>query len=192
MTKVHKVNLFDYNRLEFLGDKLIDFFVLDFYFRNSANYKQHYGSKVLHKLKSEIVNNDFLSVVSIENSFHEFLLYEESSILKDVLKPYISDIKLEIEGKGTRQIFENFINNNPEIKRDFMNPEIMRDLANNPLIDRIDLQIFHGLNHKVLADTFEALIGAIFLDSGGNFERTREVFMRIMEPYLYVYGNIYT
>ena len=113
ITKVHKITMYDYNTLEFLGDKLLDFFVLDFFYKNSANYKHLYGSKALHKLKSEIVNNDFLSLVAIENRFHEFILFEESSQLKEVLDPYIKDVKEEFKLHPTKKIYEQLIDSNP-------------------------------------------------------------------------------
>jgi dsRNA-specific ribonuclease len=42
---------------------------------------------------------------------------------------------------------------------------------------------------KIMGDVLEALFAAIFIDSGCDLSKTREVFMNIFEPYLYVYGN---
>jgi dsRNA-specific ribonuclease len=34
----------------------------------------------------------------------------------------------------------------------------------------------------------EAIVGAVFVDSEGDMAETRQVVMRLIEPYLYIYG----
>ena len=38
----------------------------------------------------------------------------------------------------------------------------------------------------------EALVAAVFLDSGGSLKVTQRVVMGLIKPYLYVYGNTET
>ena len=45
---------------------------------------------------------------------------------------------------------------------------------------------------KIFADVLEAIIGAVYIDSGCNLTETHHVFMKIFEPYLYFYGNLET
>jgi dsRNA-specific ribonuclease len=45
---------------------------------------------------------------------------------------------------------------------------------------------------KIFGDVLEALFAAIFIDSGCDLDKTREVFLKLFEPYLYVYGNTLT
>lgn len=45
---------------------------------------------------------------------------------------------------------------------------------------------------KIFADVLEALIGAVFIDTGCDLNETRNVFMNFFRPYLYVYGNLDT
>ena len=44
----------------------------------------------------------------------------------------------------------------------------------------------------MLSDVFEALVAAIFLDTGGDLETTHKIIMKLVGPYLYCYGNIET
>lgn len=57
------------------------------------------------------------------------------------------------------------------------------------VLNRLNMEDYHDFSHKVFGDVFEALVAAVFLDSGGNLKTTKRVFMNILEPYLYVYGN---
>jgi dsRNA-specific ribonuclease len=71
--KEQKVRLPDYNLLEFLGDSVMNFFVVDFFYRHSNHspYLRYlYGHDQLHKLKSELTNNNFLSMMMIEMGLH--------------------------------------------------------------------------------------------------------------------------
>ena len=42
---------------------------------------------------------------------------------------------------------------------------------------------------EIFGDVFESLIGAVFLDSLGDLNETKRVIMKILEPYLYLYGG---
>jgi len=64
--------------LEFLGDSILNFIVLDFFYQNSKNYPETYSPNILHKLKTAIVNNDFLSLIVIENGIHNSILIKEN------------------------------------------------------------------------------------------------------------------
>jgi len=72
-----KVKLKDYNLIEFLGDSILNFFVLNFFYINSNKFKDDYPGNALHRLRSEIVNNNFLSLPMIENDLHKFILKNE-------------------------------------------------------------------------------------------------------------------
>jgi dsRNA-specific ribonuclease len=62
----------DYNLLEFVGDSIIDFFVVDFYYRhsNTPELSKIYGHDQIHRLKTELTNNNFLSIMMIEMDLH--------------------------------------------------------------------------------------------------------------------------
>jgi len=53
-----------------------------------------------------------------------------------------------------------------------------------------DLDAFEEKYVKILADIFEALVGAVFLDTNENIEKTAKTIMPILEPYLEKYASI--
>jgi ribonuclease III len=74
-----KMDLIDYNLLEFLGDSILNYIVLDFFYRHSRYFRHSYPPDALHKLKSEITKNDFLSLIMIENGLHTSILKHDST-----------------------------------------------------------------------------------------------------------------
>jgi dsRNA-specific ribonuclease len=98
----------------------------------------------------------------------------------------------------TQDIYENLFINTPkelegiDIMNDFMNPNIIVKLANLTNQFRIDKEDSQDYLLKIFGDVLESLFGAIFIDTGCNLTKTREVFMNVFRPYLYVYGNIET
>ncbi len=73
------IRLQDYNVLEFLGDSLLNFLVLDFFYRHSQPYPEHYGHDILHKLKSEITNNNFFGLIMVETGLCDKILKVEKN-----------------------------------------------------------------------------------------------------------------
>ena len=92
--------------MEFLGDSILNYFVLDFFYRKSSPFKRDYSPSVLHRLKSEIVNNNFLSLIVIENQIHEKIEKIEKLSFTNKFAFYIDLIKKstekENEGQSTR------------------------------------------------------------------------------------------
>ena len=73
-----------------------------------------------------------------------------------------------------------------------MDPSCMKFLANiteNLKFPQSESEVFHL---KIFADVLEALLGAVFIDSGCNLNMTKKVFMNFFKPYLYVFGNMET
>lgn len=69
----------DYERLEFLGDSILNFLIAQYYFNITKDRPQDYQPKQLHKLKTSVVNNVFLSLVVVQRGIHDFVLYNQSS-----------------------------------------------------------------------------------------------------------------
>jgi|LauGreDrversion4_2_1035121.scaffolds.fasta_scaffold49159_3 dsRNA-specific ribonuclease len=79
MEKESKVKLENYNLLEFIGDSVMNFLVTDFYFKHSerSDLRKIYGHDQIHKLKTELTNNNFIAIVMIELGLHEFIKIKE-------------------------------------------------------------------------------------------------------------------
>jgi dsRNA-specific ribonuclease len=111
------IRLQDYNVLEFLGDSLLNYLVLDFFYRHSQGaYAEDYTHDVMHRLKSEITNNNFFGFVMVETGLCEKILKVEKCNFNEHFQFYIDIIRDSLsnkeEGTGrsssTREIYEDF------------------------------------------------------------------------------------
>lgn len=68
----------------------------------------------------------------------------------------------------------------------------MKKIAEQTSHRRLNMEDSEKYKVKIFGDILEALFGAVFIDTGCDLSKTREVFMKLFEPYLYVYGNTQT
>ncbi|WP_448584136.1 ribonuclease III [Thermocrinis sp.] len=101
----------NYELLEFLGDSIVNFLVVDFLVENFPNYKEG----VLASIKAYLISEEFLSSISEELEMYKYV---------------------KISGRN------KFISS------------------------------------SVLADLFEALLGAIYIDSGGDMNQLKQLFFK--------------
>jgi dsRNA-specific ribonuclease len=87
--------------LEFLGDSILNFIVLDFFYKNSRNFPEKYSPNILHKLKTELVNNNFLSLIVIEKDIHNTILIKENEVLKNNYDNYVQQIINDAQGDSS-------------------------------------------------------------------------------------------
>lgn len=134
---------YDYQRLEFLGDSVIDMVVLEFLMQKNPKAKPG----VLSKMKASGVNNRYFSLLNFELGIHKHLQYSNNELKKDL---------------------RNIIETKERMER----------------IGEIDMKNFPDSGIKVLADQFESLIGAIYLDTGGNYKTCQQIIHKIMKSHL--------
>lgn len=142
LEKMKQINPYEFcnERLEFLGDAVIDFFICDMLF--SSNLKENPGGMSLKK--TLIVNNKSLALVALNYDFDELLLSKNSAFYKGLDK-----VKMNLNEY-------------------FQNPQAFR---------KVEHQSF-----KMLADTFEAFVGALLIDSELNFMVVQKILKEMMEP----------
>ena len=128
-----------YDKLEFLGDAILDFTMMDYFFNSHTGIQP--GE--LAVLKSSSVNNEFLGYICAQ------LELEKHLVATDAIKTEIANF--------TAELGDSF-------ERDNEAP-------------------------KVLADIIEAIIGAVYIDSVGDYEQTREVITFMMGEYIDLYCN---
>jgi dsRNA-specific ribonuclease len=74
-----EMHIEDYERLEFLGDSILNFLIAQYYFDITRDRPLEFQPKQLHKLKTSVVNNVFLSLVVVQRGVHNFVLYNQNS-----------------------------------------------------------------------------------------------------------------
>lgn len=116
--KDEKIKLKEYNILEFLGDSVLNFLVLDFFYRYSKKYSEDYGHEKLHKLKTEITNNHFFSLILIENKLNEHIIIDEKKSFGKKYPFYIDLVNKQFKSKDehgksrvTKEIFNDCFKN---------------------------------------------------------------------------------
>ncbi|CAF2739925.1 unnamed protein product [Rotaria sp. Silwood2] len=141
-----------YERLEYLGDAILDFLVVRCVF--VEYYKQVTPSRVTD-IRQDLSNNGRLAYLLVSCDLHRKILHE-SPYLFDQMTSYLENSTL-----------------------------FPKDQSMNDKLDKDIDQWADSTAPKALADVFEALIGAIFLDSGYCLETV----WKIIEPLLRQYIN---
>lgn len=148
-----------YERLEFLGDAILDFLITSHIFENCCDLKP--GE--MTDLRSALVNNVTFASYIVKLGLHKFLCSE--------LNPTLS--------KAIIMFYEH------QQQRDH---EIVEDVLY--LIDEEECHMAEYVEvPKVLSDMFEALVGAMYLDSGGDLQAVWSVVYRIMWREIHSFSN---
>ncbi|CAF1182266.1 unnamed protein product [Adineta steineri] len=141
-----------YERLEYLGDAILDFLVIRCVF---VDHYKHVTPKHVTDIRQDLSNNGRLSYIFVSCDLHKKILH---------LSPYLSN-----------QITSYVESETISSKDQSLDAKLAKD------IDKwADLTA-----PKTFADVFEALVGAIFLDSGYCLDTV----WKIIEPLLRQYIN---
>ncbi|KAL5106826.1 Dicer-like protein 1 [Taenia crassiceps] len=141
-----------YQRLEFLGDAILDFVVTQRIYRDHPNM----DPGELTDLRIALVSNINLAVVAVRLGIHKFLEYTDPN-----LWCFINNFSDAVT-KGVSNIWK--------LEHDFNERKEM-------------------LSYKVLGDMLEAIIGAIFVDSGGATSIVTGVIYHLLEREFEAYGK---
>ena len=68
------MSLKPYNVLQFLGNSVLSYFVMDFYYQKSSSVSESYPPKELHKFKKAVMTDVFQGLITIENGIHKYVL----------------------------------------------------------------------------------------------------------------------
>ncbi|CAK1555353.1 unnamed protein product [Leptosia nina] len=139
-----------YERLEFLGDAIIDFLITAHIYENCGDLKP--GE--LTDLRSSLVNNVTFASYVVKLGLHKF---------------FCSDLNPTLDG-AILNFVEHQVQRDHNIEEDVL---YLIDEEDCRVAEYIEVP-------KVLSDIFESLAGAIYLDSGGNLSTVWRVVYRIM------------
>ncbi|KAL7807947.1 hypothetical protein V8C44DRAFT_351125 [Trichoderma aethiopicum] len=158
----------DYQRLEFLGDGLLDMAIVDFLFKRFPEA----DPKWLTEHKTAMVSNQFLGCLCVKLGLHKHILLATSSLLGDIGR-YAA--QLEQAEEMARQ----------KLQRQCDSAETALSESSQAEAESIpqDFWVEVPQPPKVLADVVEALVGAMFVDSGYSFSVVLDFFTRFIQPY---------
>ncbi|RFU77078.1 endoribonuclease dicer [Trichoderma arundinaceum] len=158
---VFESNIRDYQRLEFLGDALLDMAVVDYLFRRFPEA----DPKWLTEHKTAMVSNQFLGCVCVKLGLHKHILVATSTLLGSI-KEYASQLeqaedtaRQKSQGSGV----ETALSEAQGVPRNFW----------------VEIQ----QPPKALADVVEAVVGAMFVDSGYSFSVVLDFFTKFIQPF---------
>ncbi|XP_078032947.1 endoribonuclease Dicer-L-like [Augochlora pura] len=139
-----------YQRLEFLGDAVIDFLITSYIYEYCGNL----NPGALTDLRSALVNNITFACLSVRYGLHTALL------------AYAPQLNISIDR------FVKF----QEERNHLVNDELLWILLEEDeckMVESVDVP-------KVLGDLFESAIGAIYLDCGKNLKKVWEILYSLM------------
>lgn len=139
-----------YQQLEFLGDAVLDMLVTAYIYERCP--QMHQGK--LTDLRSALVNNNTLACICVRNQFHRHIL-SQNALLSEQIEHFAS-FQQTHKHAVTEQVL------------------LLISDADVPAMGE------HIAVPKALGDVFEALIGAVFLDSGNDLTLTWSVIFRLM------------
>ncbi|XP_046751680.1 endoribonuclease Dicer isoform X2 [Diprion similis] len=148
-----------YERLEFLGDAILDFLITAYIFENFDNL----SPGQLTDLRSALVNNITFACLAVRYGLHTYLL-AYSPLLIDMVDRFVA--------------FQ-------EQREHAIDDELLYVLLEET---RHSMAEFVSVP-KVLGDIFEALAGAIYLDSGKSLTKVWEIFYAFMHHEIDIFSK---
>ena len=123
-SSIKKINkqkkIFNYERLEFLGDRILGFIISDLIFKKFPNFQEGDLSILFQKY----TNAKFLSNVAINLNLNKFVLVQKGdrlekkdSIMSDIIESIIAAIYIDSNLDNAKQFIEKKIFNNFKIKK---------------------------------------------------------------------------
>ncbi|CAF2152130.1 unnamed protein product [Rotaria magnacalcarata] len=156
-----------YERLEFLGDALLDFLVTRHVF---VNYNQNVTPGKVTDIRQDLSNNGRLAYILVACDLHKKILHNSTDMFSQI-SSYAGDEDLFPKDQSTDEYLSKW-----------MNLAYLNKRKTSISIYDLD-QWADSTAPKALADVFEALVGAIFLDSGNCLATV----WRVIEPLLRKY-----
>ena len=164
-----------YERMEFLGDSVLDMIVTDFLYRAPG---KHYSPGHLHLRKSSVVNAHFLAFICLR-------CFTDIDAPMPGRNNEVGNIELQ-EQTHRVYLWKCLLHSSPRILDDHRNTsvryrhvsaEIEEALQNDTIFPWAALTRLQA--PKFFSDMVESLIGAVYLDSNGSIPITQRV-LRIL------------
>ena len=100
-----KMRLEDYERLEFLGDSVLNYLVAKYFFESTQNDVERKMPKELHRMKTSIINNVLLGLIVIENDIQNYIVYNtKAASFKQQVEHFVKSVKDMLLEKGATSV----------------------------------------------------------------------------------------
>lgn len=148
-----------YERFEFLGDAVADFFVVCYLYER---FPEH-GPGDLTTLKGNIVSNESFARISVTRGLHKYVYHNSASLAGEVDR--------FIQSMSSEPTMDRFLNQQQVKGGSGENGEAgTGDTADKEITQVVHSGYKRDLGEiaapKILGDIFEAIVGAVFVDSG--------------------------
>ena len=154
-----------FQRLEFIGDAVLDYLITFFVY----NKNQKLLPSQITDLRASLVNNVFYSAVVIKYNLHKALRCS-SVHLQESISQYVKKFKVGMY----EQMFT--------VLGGHINDHRFRSVLGSLVeAEEADLRHIDDEVPKALADIFEALVGAIYIDNGFKLDALWPVVYRLIK-----------
>lgn len=156
-----------YQRLEFLGDCILDLILLKTAY---CAYKRDVSPAQLHDIRSITVNAERLALAAVRANLHTHILYHSAALFNQ-----IDEFVVEAESAVKRA--------GKEAAGMVYTPSLSTSqFAWDDVMVRYGFGLDRICAPKVLSDIIEALMGAVWLDSQGDWEVAAAVAKHLLSP----------
>ncbi|KAK1674807.1 RNase3 domain-containing protein [Colletotrichum godetiae] len=173
----NECSLPNYQRLEFLGDALLDMVCVDFLYHKFPSADPEW----LTRHKSTMVSNRFLACLCVKLGLHRHILTAQASLLNQT-QEFVASLKFAEQSAREEALMEEVHIGAPADGE--KGQEAMAKTAENAATAAPVSYWQHVEDApKYLSDMMEAYIGAVFVDSGYDYGQVRVFFEAHVRPF---------
>ncbi|KAJ3942648.1 Dicer-like protein 1 [Colletotrichum fioriniae] len=168
----------NYQRLEFLGDALLDMVCVDFLYHKFPSADPEW----LTRHKSTMVSNRFLACLCVKLDLHKHILTAQASLLSQT-QEFVAALRFAEESAREEALMEAGHDRVPTDGKKGDGATVAKAAGNATTAAPVSYWQHVEDAPKYLSDMMEAYIGAVFVDSGYDYGQVRAFFETHVRPF---------